>query len=260
MTMEPKDAMVMGGCHVSGYGLDGAPPFWTDFVAARGAVAHEVHSHASIAKARRLLLSRAPLRPGTLVILQLGHHDVWKELAMLNPLTAFHARRNRHIGSSTSSPTESIDAGGGVASYRALATTFVRGTIMSALDWLLIRRSAWDRGVRKLRDDLKTLIAELREAGAGEIIVLSVFPTISPRINLHRRAVRRIMLELVAANEFTFVDVWPALARGRGIFLLPRRGTLLDTVHLNLTGHKRIAEVLEQLRSRDPSAAAAKTS
>ncbi|MGK6323011.1 GDSL-type esterase/lipase family protein [Sphingomonas sp. DT-51] len=237
-------AIVIGGCHVTSFGIGASPPFWSGFVTRRGAAQVEVIGHASMKRALEVVQSAAPLAPGTLVVLQLGHHDVWKELALLNPLTARYVRRKGGQRASLSSTETIASRHVGTA---ALLKTFVRGTLMWALDRLLVSPTKQRRGRARLDHLFTAIITQLREAGAEEIVVMSTFPTISPRLNQQRALVRDIMRHHAAAGTFVFVDVWHQLARGRGAFLLPRRDTLLDTVHLSVAGHDVVAGVLTRV-------------
>lgn len=244
---ERRCALVIGGCHVTSYGIGDAPPFWTGTVERWGASSVEVHGPMSISKALRIVRSRLPLAPHTLVVLQLGHHDVWKELALLNPLTAFHVRRSRQDRSKSllmSSDNETVIQGD--KSNIRLIKTFLRGAVASGLDLLLIRSTLWAQAVFRLKSQFEAVINALREGGAEEIIVVSPFPTISPRINLHRQAVRSFMAKMASNNNFRFIDVWPELAYGKGIFLSPHRDTLLDAVHLSAQGHNLVSTLIQE--------------
>ncbi len=237
---------MIGGCHVTGYGIGDAPPFWTELVRRWGTDRVDVHGQVSLTRAREIIRSLAPLGSGTLVILQMGHHDVWKELALLNPLTAGNDRKLRRQGGSLSSATENKAPPPGGPFWLSLCRAFLRGTVLAIADKVLIRRVDWQNGIRRLDEQFQALASELTVAGAEEVIVLSAFPTISPRLNLHRAAVSGVLKSGALKNGFCFVDVWKVLATGKGTLLLPRRSTVLDTVHLNVNGHACVAQALER--------------
>lgn len=241
-------ALVMGGCHVTSFGLGNDPPFWADLVRRWKATSVDVRGQVSIARARTIVTTLAPLPADTLVVLQVGHYDIWRELALLNPISAREDRRGREgkEGQETSS-TETISPTSSATLLKSIVSTFVRGGLLLATDRLLIGPKRLQQALAGLEHQFEGLLRDLEDAGAANIIVLSAFPTASPRLNAFRRQISRIMERVTQRKGHVFVDAWGKLGLGAGPFLLPRQGTVLDAVHLSADGHAQVARLLERL-------------
>lgn len=236
--------IIVGGCHVAGYGIDEHPPFWQEPVRLYGTENVLIISHVSMKNSIDQLNQIEILSEDCIAILQLGHFDVWKELSFLNTIAKLHnsIKNNKKYGVNKLNLNRKID--NKKTKYFPLVRSFAVGLSLSVLDYLLVKRSDREKALRSLSRDFDNVVSSLNNVGIKKIFALSPFPTSTPRLNSYRLSFSSIIKRQCQINNAVFVDVWKSLAFTIGPMTILREGVSKDGVHLSERGHDIVSRIL----------------
>jgi hypothetical protein len=96
---------------------------------------------------------------------------------------------------------------------------------------------------QSFRTDVMGLLNTLKSAGVANVVLLSCFPAANHRVNRMRHIANRVLLEKVEHFGGIYVDLWPKLSFAAGPLRgVARPGLLADSGHLNVKGHRIVAE------------------
>jgi len=238
-----KSALIIGGCHVTGYGLNGDSPFWVKLIDNWGATSIDVRGQVSIARACNIIEGASPLLPGTIVVIQVGHYDVWKEFSSLNPITKNNWKKRSLPQEGSMASSALMDATG--EKPGRIVMNFVRGLLLLILDAVFIKNENWRKACSKIENDLSNLVNLLKKSCAEKVVIVHPFPTYNPRINYYRYKMYKIVKNIETSECLRIPRLsWRDLGFGIGWFALPKMHLMLDVVHLNARGHVAIADII----------------
>jgi hypothetical protein len=221
-----------------------ANPFWTEAVQRWGAQVIDCRANVPVYRALTIVRDLKPLPAGTLVILQLGHYDLHAQTSLLNPVGRQFAQASKDTTPAPKTLSKSVDRAQSTALSKRWAT-FLRGTMLLTLDRLLISKIRINKNINNIAAQFQLLIEELECAGADRIVVLSNFPTCSPRANYYRLIFSSLIKAITTTRGHVYVDLdWKEFSIGFGPFSLLRNKTALDADHLNACGHSVICQAL----------------
>lgn len=247
---ELRQVFVFGGCHVTGIGIGDSTPFSKIVADWWGATRVEATGHLTISKALVASQIVAPPNPGALVILQMGHYDAWKNLSLLNPISRKRASKLRSKRSDNGNRKNKIPRNSHIIVY---ISKYLVGLLGLLSDSLLIKSFQSRSALRRMEKDFESLNYALSENLTNIVVVLSTFPTFSPRANKHRRMLNNIMLASANKFGFLYIDLWQELRSGFCGSDFPWPSSMLDSIHLNSEGHTKVGNYIIEHIARNLS-------
>jgi hypothetical protein len=231
-----------GGCHVSGYPVGATLGFAHLTAGALQAAGMdcewEAYGHAAMSKPARLT-ARCRAAGPDLLVLQLGHREslgtlrshVFARLGLSRARTAPSIQR-------TYTPRPELFLNDGLAWK-------LKSPVKRALDLALGHTLVH---IQRFQQAMETCLAEVRQLGVPNVIVLSPLPCADPVTLSYRRELLPIYRSAAQANGFAFLDLIHLAAR-------PPMDWFADPVHLSRHGHARVAAAIAATIQRIPAQA-----
>jgi hypothetical protein len=231
-----------GGCHVSGYPVGATLGFAQLTAGALQAAGMdcewEAYGHAAMSRPARLTARCRAARPD-LLVLQLGHREslgtlrshVFARLGLPRAHTAPSIQRTY-----TARPELFLHDG---LAWKVKSS--VKRTVDRALGHPLVH-------VQRFEEAMETCLAQVREVGAPNVMVLSPLPCADPVTMSYRRELLPIYRSAAQRNGFEFIDLIHLAAR-------PPMDWFADPVHLSRHGHASVAAAIAAAIQRIPAQA-----
>lgn len=241
------NVLVIGGCHVLGWKIGDAAPFW------RGASNYwsdgkrtRLQGQFSLKRSIEYLQHSHQNLENTLLILQVGNFEA-NDLAVAVPLFRSLIGKLKHrVPGAKSKSTGLGDMGSPELSRSEQMNIAIRGGAVFCVE-RFVPESLRSKQLAVHLSRFKDLLGTVRTNDPAKVIVLSTFPTASPVANLYRKIINKHIKRLVDDTTFTYVDAFAILEEAKRTKRLSYRSFFADGYHLSALGHLLISDALRDL-------------